>query len=81
MAYFIPNNSKVTLLPQKELFDLFQRRNFFSQECRQKFSEELAGKTGTVKSEEKYAHDYFFFTLEGEVNPYSIPAQSVVKIH
>lgn len=78
MKLQLENGDKVKLLPQPQLLELFQRRNFFSQEFRQEASEKLSEKEGVVDSiESKYAFDYFFFKENGCSNNWSIPYQAV----
>lgn len=78
MIVQLETGDKVKLLPQPQLLELFQRRNFFSEEFRQEASEKLSEKEGVVDSiESKYAFDYFFFKENGNTSNWSIPYQAV----
>ncbi len=78
MKQRLQRGDKVKLMPEKELFELFERRNFFSKDFRQAAAEKLASTTGVVDSiEEKYAHDYFFYLPDGESSTWPIPVQAV----
>ena len=78
MRHALQTGDKVKMLPEKELLELFERRNFFSKEFRPDAARQLSGTTGTVDSiEQKYANDYFFYRPEGAANTWSVPVQAV----
>lgn len=78
MKVKLKQGDRLKLLPQKQLLELFEKRNFFSKDFRKEASEKLSEKEGTVnRIEDKYAFDYFNFLIDGEIITWSVPYQSV----
>ena len=78
MRIKLKKGDKVSLLPTQQLFQLFEQRNFFSSDFRQKAAEVLGKKDGVVSSiEDKYAFDYFLFLPNGETISWSVPYKAV----
>lgn len=78
MGVELKKGDRVKLINQEQLFELFERKSFFTEDYRKEASEKLAGKEGVVKSiEDKYAFNYFFFLPDGEDHSYSIPYHAV----
>lgn len=72
----------VQLKTSDELLEIFNSRNFFSDDStRKRIVKDIGGKTGIVEFiEDKYAYDYFFFKIPETGDTYSIPYESVKQL-